>query len=196
MLKVSGLGNGLLHDIQFSVAPGQCVSLSGPSGSGKTSLLRALADLDEHHGQISWQGQAQQDMPAHEWRRRIAYLPAESAWWFDYVREHFETLEPKWLQALNLHEAIQGALVSGVSSGERQRLALLRVISRVPEVLLLDEPTANLDEQTRELVERFVENYRLEQQAAVIWVGHDVQQLQRVATRHLIIDNNTVSERR
>ena len=195
MLKVSELGNGLLHDIHFSVDAGQCVSLSGPSGSGKTSLLRALADLDDHHGQIAWQGQAQNSMPAHEWRRRIAYLPAESAWWFDHVSEHFEIFESKWLQALNLREALQGALVSEVSSGERQRLALLRLISRGPEVLLLDEPTANLDEQTRDLVEQFVENYRIEQQAAVIWVGHDAQQLKRVATRHLIIDNNTVSER-
>ena len=196
MLEINNLSCGDLKSVYLTVKAGECVSLSGPSGSGKTTLLRAIADLDIHGGQVLWQGIQQNDMPAHEWRRRIAYLPAESAWWFDTVGEHFQTIDNAPIHMLGLRENLLQSPVSETSSGERQRLALLRVLSRHPQVLLLDEPTANLDEATRASVEALIEKYRVEYQAAVFWVGHDISQLKRVASRHYLIDpqTNTLKE--
>ena len=77
--------------------------------------------------------------------------------------------------------------VARLSSGERQRLALLRVLANRPPVLLLDEPTANLDEATTARVEALLKDYRTLHGAGVLWVSHDPQQLRRVADRHLRI---------
>ena len=59
-----------------------------------------------------------------------------------------------------------------LSTGERARLALLRLLARSPEVLLLDEPTANLDAGSRGLVIRRIERFRKDRRAAVVWVSH------------------------
>ena len=191
MLRIAKLSCMKLKDINFIVKPGECLALSGPSGSGKSTILRAIADLDVHEGEVSWQGTSQADIPAHQWRQRVAYLPAESAWWFDTVGEHFKALDQVWFEQLGLHVKILDSLVSHLSSGERQRLALLRVLSRHPQVLLLDEPTANLDELSRKRVEKLIEIYRQENQATVVWVGHDLEQLKRVASHHLVIDQQS-----
>ncbi|HDK38151.1 MAG TPA: ATP-binding cassette domain-containing protein, partial [Thiolapillus brandeum] len=68
-----------------------------------------------------------------------------------------------------------------LSSGEKQRLALARMLANQPRVLLLDEPTANLDMRNTEIVEQIIQDYLQQYQAAVIWVSHDPEQLSRVA---------------
>ena len=77
-----------------------------------------------------------------------------------------------------------------LSSGERQRLALLRLLSRNPKALLLDEPTANLDDVNQQRVEALVEAYRQAHGAPVLWISHDVAQQRRVATRRLTIEDS------
>ncbi|MEJ2677085.1 MAG: ATP-binding cassette domain-containing protein, partial [Acidihalobacter sp.] len=74
--------------------------------------------------------------------------------------------------------------VARCSSGERQRLALLRSLALAPRVLLLDEPTANLDADSRGRVETLVDKFRGEG-GAVLWVTHDPEQALRVAGRRL-----------
>ena len=71
------------------IAAGECVALRGPSGSGKSLLLRAIADLDPHEGEVTLDGVACEMIPAPEWRRQVALLPVESQWWLDEVGEHF-----------------------------------------------------------------------------------------------------------
>ncbi|RUA22663.1 ATP-binding cassette domain-containing protein [Billgrantia gudaonensis] len=74
--------------------------------------------------------------------------------------------------------------VAHLSSGEKQRLALLRAVSRSPSALLLDEPTANLDDATARRVEAWLrERIRVRGWPAV-WVAHDMAQIARVADRH------------
>ena len=75
--------------VELTVAPGECVGVMGGSGSGKTLLLRAIADLDQHVGDVELNGEKCSEMPAPDWRRRVGMLPAESLWWFDTVRPHF-----------------------------------------------------------------------------------------------------------
>ena len=73
---------------------------------------------------------------------------------------------------LGLSAGIARADPARLSTGERARIALLRLLARSPEVLLLDEPTANLDPESRERVIRRLHRYRNEHNAALVWVSH------------------------
>lgn len=170
--------------VDLQIAPGECVSLSSPSGTGKTRLLRAVADLAEHGGRVYLDGRecAQWDAPA--WRRAVGFLPVESQWWDERVAPHLRHTEPAWLEALGLGDGILQRRVDYLSSGQRQRLALIRLMGNRPKVLLLDEPSANLDDDNTLRVEQLIAFYRRESGAAVIWVTHDGNQRRRVAGRH------------
>jgi len=180
MLRLEDLQIANIEPINLTIAPGQCIGVSGESGSGKTRLLRAIADLDEHGGQVYEENIAQDQVKAHEWRRRVALLPAESQWWFDTVDQHFNT-QAKYIEALGFGQDVMHWNVSRCSSGEKQRLSILRMLSNCPRVLLLDEPTANLDSSNIARVEDFIGDYLSEHNAIAIWVGHDAAQLERVS---------------
>ena len=120
-----------------------------------------------------------EQVPAPQWRRGVGLLPAESAWWHDIVRPHFEQVPHPWLGELGFDDGVMEWQVSRLSSGERQRLALLRLLIQKPRVLLLDEPTANLDRRNARCVESLLGRYRREHAVMTIWVSHDPEQLQR-----------------
>ena len=83
--------------------------------------------------------------------------------------------------------------VARLSSGECQRFALLRLLANRPRVLLLDEPTANLDPDNVSRVERLIADYIREEQAAVLWVSHDPRQMRRVADRRMRLEAGRVA---
>ncbi|MEW7977760.1 MAG: ABC transporter ATP-binding protein [Candidatus Sedimenticola endophacoides] len=178
-----------LAPIDLSLEPGRCLAASGPSGSGKTRLLRAIADLDPCPGEVRLDGSARDDLPATQWRRQVGYLPAESHWWRARVGDHFSPSPHDLLHALGLEPACLDWEVARLSSGERQRLALARLLANRPRVLLLDEPTANLDQLNIERVERLIGGIRETHATAVLWVSHDPAQRRRVASRGLEIRN-------
>jgi ABC-type iron transport system FetAB ATPase subunit len=182
MLRLEDLKIPDVEPINLTVTSGECVGLSGESGSGKTRLLRAIADMDEHGGQVYEDDVAQDQVRAHEWRRRVALLPAESQWWFDTIEEHFDAHD-EHIKALGFESDVMNWHISRCSSGEKQRLSVLRMLSNCPRVLLLDEPTANLDETNAARVEDLVKKYLARHNAIAIWVGHDESQLRRVAQK-------------
>jgi ABC-type iron transport system FetAB ATPase subunit len=174
--------------VSFAVEPGECVSLWGPSGAGKSLLLRACADLDPHEGEVSLDTTPQSSISGPDWRRQVGYLPSESAWWEATVGEHM-TVDADALAALGFGADVLDWEVARLSSGERQRLALLRLLAGAPRALLLDEPTANLDPDATEAVEGLLARYAAEHAAPLLWVSHDAEQRQRVAARSLRIVN-------
>ncbi len=179
----------------FSVGKGECVGLSGKSGIGKTQLFRALTDLIPAGGEILLEGTPCSAFTPTEWRSRVTMVPAESFWWYDKVGEHFTAAEQKnFLRescvSLGLDPEIFGWQVSRLSTGERQRLALLRALQNKPTVLLLDEPSSGLDVHHTALLEAFIGNYRLLNQPAIVWVSHDPDQLRRVASREFLMEQN------
>lgn len=180
--------------MSLEIAPAECVTLAGPSGSGKTLLLRAIADLDCHEGQVLLNGVACSDMRAHEWRMQVGLLPAESHWWGERIGDHFHTSDQALLAQLGFTDEVMSWEVTRCSTGERQRLALARLLQNRPKVLLLDEPTASLDAENVTRVEVLVERLRREQGVAVLWVSHDPAQAQRVATRRLRIEGGQLQE--
>ncbi|MBN2410261.1 ATP-binding cassette domain-containing protein [candidate division KSB1 bacterium] len=181
-----------LEPVNLQVNDSECIGLTGPSGSGKSLFLRALADLDEYRGSVLLNGRICRDFKPTEWRKQVGLLPAESSWWFDTVGEHFNKVESSWFGRLGFDNNVTGWQVSRLSSGEKQRLALLRLLINRPKVLLLDEPTANLDEKFTEAVEHLLFEFKEQNQASLIWVGHDTRQLERVASSVYFIKDNKI----
>jgi len=186
-LELTGVSVGEMRDVNLCISAGEVMALSGASGSGKSRLLRAIADLDAHGGDIRLGGIAQSAMAAHRWRQQVMLVPADSQWWADTVGEHFPgDREIEW-EALGFSPAVANWEIARLSSGERQRLALLRAISHAPRAVLLDEPTANLDAETTIRVEQWLLSKIRERGCPAVWVSHDPAQIQRVARHHLKI---------
>lgn len=173
---------------------GECICISGASGAGKTVLLRAIADLDPHQGEIMLDDIPNLAMSPSQWRKRVGYITAESVWWHDSVAPHFFTPIDEWLNQLALDSKIMQRPIAKCSTGEKQRLALLRILQNKPDVLLLDEPTASLDEENTQRVETLLANYKTAQQAAILWISHSPQQQRRVADRVFLLQQQQLTE--
>lgn len=184
MLNVQDITIPGLKPISLNIEAGECVGISGDSGCGKTRLLRAIADMDACEGKVCIDETCQADLPAHEWRKKVCLLPAESQWWFDTVEPHF-TVNNVDFESLGFGNDVTQWQLARCSSGEKQRLAILRLLANKPCVLLLDEPTANLDVDNTSKVEALVADYLANNNAMAIWVSHNHAQLRRVSpTKH------------
>jgi len=184
-----------LRPVDLELGDGDIVLLSGPSGAGKSLLLRAVADLDPNAGEVFIAETRRSQLPATEWRRRVGLLPAESGWWGEQVSDHFRLAGDEvaaLLASLGFGTDVLDWDVMRLSTGERQRLALARLLANGPEALLLDEATANLDPANRERAEVLILDYRERRGAPLLWVSHDPDQRARLAAatdgRRLVVD--------
>ena len=195
MLSVSGLKRPGLEPITFTVNAGECLTISGLSGSGKSLLLRSLADLDPNEGDIKLDGRARETFLGPEWREQVMFFAAEPGWWADHVGEHFADFSQAlpYLNRLGLPEECRDWSISRTSTGERQRLALVRGLIKKPKVLLLDEPTSALDAELTAKVETLVDEQRNEG-ATVIWVTHDTRQADKMGSRRFTVVSGVFSE--
>lgn len=183
-LSVEGLRFGyddsrpLLTVDRLVFPQGSRTAIIGPSGSGKTSLLSLIERFYEPQaGQLLYGGADIASFPIQEWRRRIGYVPQSAPVFAGSVRENIlygtkgpvsEAAVAAAAEAANCTEFIEGlpqgldTLVGedGVrlSGGQRQRLAIARMFMRDPEILLLDEATANLDGEAERQVLAAIRN--------------------------------------
>jgi ABC-type multidrug transport system ATPase subunit len=190
VLRVERLQVTGLPPLSFEVPDGECLAIEGASGAGKTLVLRAIADLDAAAGDISVDGEERREMPAHIWRRRVRYCAAEPAWWADTPRACLPVSPPprldRLMQALDLDTALLDRAIATLSTGERQRLALVRALLDDAKVLLLDEPTGALDPQASALVEELIRFQTLSGHC-VLLVSHDRAQVERLAQARLVL---------
>ncbi len=186
MLRVEHLRIGSLPSLSFAVADGECLAVEGPSGSGKTRILRAIADLDPNDGSFFLDGHERREVPATEWRKNVRFAAAEPGWWADTPRQTLPASEfadaraHRLLTAVGLDTDVLDRQVSRLSTGERQRLALVRAMFDEPRVLLLDEPTAALDPAAAYLVEALI-RAQLEAGRSVLIASHDAALIDRLA---------------
>ena len=196
MLRIDKLKAGFLPALSFEVAAGECMSVEGPSGSGKTRLLRAIADLDPATGHVFLEGGERREVPAPLWRKQVRYCAAETAWWTPTARGAMPVILPtdrgtsgrprpeRLLSQLGLQPAALDQPIATLSTGERQRLALVRALIDDPKVVLLDEPTGSLDPQSAGLVEEMI-RFLLLSGKSIILVSHDPRQIERLAHARL-----------
>lgn len=188
MLELRGVARPpLLQPVNLRLPEGACGIIMGASGSGKTVLARAIVDLDPTMGTVHWRGQTREEVPAPRWRRMIGYVPAETGWWAADVAAHFPADAPdaerlvEWLAALGLDRAILQQPVAHLSSGQKQRLALVRALVMRPEALILDEPTGALDAESRTRVEALLKEL-LAAGRTLLLITHDAAQARRLGT--------------
>jgi ABC-type iron transport system FetAB ATPase subunit len=191
LLSARGLRSPFGGPFTFDVHAGECIAIQGPSGAGKSVLLRMLADLDPHDGDALLDGRPAAAVPAPSWRSAVVYQAAEPAWWEATARAHFAGADEAFiggvLAALGLPAKLLDTDIERLSTGERQRLALVRSLARRPRVLLLDEPTAALDPDAVARVESLLGDC-LARGMAVLVVTHAGEQARRLAHRTFRIE--------
>lgn len=160
----ASLGNNLiLRGIDLQLAAGQWTSIVGPNGAGKSTLLKCLAGVLPHSGRVALWGQTLQNLPHRERARRLAWLGQNEASADDLTVWDVAMLGrlpyQAWLAPASAadHAAVEHALratqawdwrhrpLGQLSGGERQRVLLARALAVQAQVLLMDEPLANLD---------------------------------------------------
>ena len=196
-------GDGwLIKDVRLSLASGERLGLVGPSGAGKTVLLRALALLDPlDSGRILWHASAVSGEAVPIYRKQVIYLHQRPALFDGSVEDNLRL--PFGLKAhrgrqfdrrrvldllaeLSRDAEFLSKPSRRLSGGESQLVALFRAVQLEPTILLLDEPTASLDPNTGEAVERMIEKWLAEKRPrALVWVSHDPEQTQRMTTRQI-----------
>ena len=196
LFSAQGIRTEVIGPWDVSLPAGTITSLSGPSGSGKSLLLRSLVDLDPHAGALALAGNDSLDFDGPAWRKRVGLLTSECAWWSDVVGDHFPDQDLSLVTALGFEANVLTWEIDRLSSGERQRLGLARLLAIEPQILLLDEPTANLDEEHTKSVERLIGDYVQKGQRAVLWVSHDPDQCRRLGDRRYVIVGGRLQEGR
>jgi putative ABC transport system ATP-binding protein len=194
MLSVESLSR--LHvSASFELRSGECIALQGASGAGKSLLMRAIADLDPNEGVLKLDGGLRESMPAPVWRKKVTYVATEPGWWAETVQEHFSA----WDDAIPLIEKLGLPLACGtwdirrLSTGEKQRLGLVRALMLDSRVLLLDEPTSALDANSRGVVESIIAD-RTSMGMGIMWSTHDEAQAKRVGSRLFVMTGGHIEE--
>lgn len=207
-VAVSYQGHLALRDISFDIHRGDFLGIIGPNGAGKTTLLTAINGLGRvRAGSIRILGEPATRRNFARLRRRIGYVPQEqridprapiSAFeavlmgrfgrlgMLRPVREVDRTHARRVMELVGVR-ALADRPVGRLSGGEKQKVALARALAQEPEILLLDEPTANLDPSSvRELLDLITDVYR-RFKLTVVLVTHLLEHLPAACSRVLMM---------
>lgn len=200
-------GQRCVVDVQeLRVNSGEILGVVGPSGAGKSTLLRLLNFLEAPtEGQIRYCGNLMASDVSLEIRREVTMvfqrpmLLRRSVAANVRIGQRIRGAVPKddsvnrWLERLGLAELAE-APVRTLSAGEAQRVALARALVVEPSVLLLDEPTGNLDPYNVGLIEDIVRADRADRGTAIVIVTHDPFQARRLADRTALMISGRMVE--
>lgn len=203
----------IINDLTFSVEEGEFISILGRSGSGKSTLLNIMGLLDKvDGGKIFIDGQ-EVDRLSEEERDRIKNQMIGFVFQFHYLLPEFTALENVMLPAL-LNNFSKRAEVekrakelldkvglsarenhkpSQLSGGEKQRVAIARALINSPKILLADEPTGNLDEETSEMIFKILKDINKNEKQTIIVVTHS-KDLAEISDKQLYLKKGILVE--
>jgi len=217
VLKIDNISAGyngvdVIHDISFTVGAGENLSVIGPNGCGKTTLLRAIANILPHSGDVKLGGKPIRRMKHKEVAAKIAMLSQITGIYFSFsvydtvmmgryvhIRDRLLGLPSdedkacveQCLEAVDML-AEKDRMITQLSGGQLQRVFLARTLAQQPEIILLDEPTNHLDLKYQiELVE-YLKKWAAEGSRAVIGVLHDINLALKLSDHLLVLKNGRV----
>jgi lipoprotein-releasing system ATP-binding protein len=202
----------VLSDVDLSVGPGRSISIVGPSGSGKSTLLYILGALEPpSSGTVLLDGQNPFELDD---RRLAAFRNRHVGFVFQdhHLLPQCSVLENVLVPTLVARGGVEGVeqrareLIEQVgltarlhhrphelSGGEKQRVALARALVRHPGLVLCDEPTGNLDQESADAVASLLVDLHKRQQSILIVVTHNLELAQRMDTRYMLGDARLVA---
>jgi cell division transport system ATP-binding protein len=211
VFKSYGRGRNILADINFRIEPGEFVFVSGPSGAGKSTLLKLIGGLEPpSRGAILVNGRRSDKMPTRArpyLRRAIGVILQDTHLLYDRNAIQNVLLPlavaglPRSLAVTRARAAMEKVGLSGkedlnpieMSGGEQQRLAIARAIVNRPAILIADEPTANLDEESaRRIMDVFRDFNRVG--VTTLIASHDRSLMAHYARRTLRIENGRFTD--
>ncbi|NDJ78461.1 MAG: heme ABC transporter ATP-binding protein [Chloroflexi bacterium] len=204
-------GNDILRDASLTIAPGELVGLIGPNGAGKSTLLKVVSGLwSGAQGDIRLLEKPLSRYSPREIARVIAQVPQITTLDFPFTvqqvvlmgrnphlsRFQLETAQDRGIVERALERTQTGELahrlIGTLSGGERQRVLLARALTQQPRLLLLDEPTANLDIQHQIAIFELVTGLICEDNLGAVAAIHDLELAARFCDRLVLLHQGTV----
>jgi len=190
----------LLHNLNFKIDACDISVVLGHNGAGKSLLLRLLHGLiAPSNGNIAWAGRDSMQIATRQQQAMVFQKPVlfkrSVAANMNYVlnlRGKPPLLAQELLRGADLQDK-QSQPAQSLSGGEQQRLAIARALALEPHVLLLDEPSANLDPTATQKIEAQI-NHARQQGIKIIMVTHDIAQAKRLADEILFLQQGILAE--
>ncbi|MGB1360713.1 MAG: ABC transporter ATP-binding protein [Alphaproteobacteria bacterium] len=190
MIKINNLSLNILNDISFNANDTDIIGVVGYSGAGKTTLLKAIANVDKTAtGKVKYNGNL--GFIYQNAKSSIAPTYKLITQCCDGIGK--QTMAEKIFAKLGLTKQMN-SFVDLISGGQQMRSLLAMNLHRKPKVLLLDEPTANLDGKNTKIVVKEIFEYAKKNKCTLIWVSHDMALMKKIATKVLHLDNGKVVE--
>ena len=206
----SGEGQSVLWDLSLNVGQGQTVGIVGPTGAGKSTLVKLLLRFyDLQQGQITLDGKNLRELSLGDLRKAMGFVSQDVFLFHGTVLENvtygsFDAAEEEIIQAAKIAEAhefitalpqgydtVVGERGQKLSGGQRQRISLARAVLKNPPVLILDEATSSVDNETEALIQRSLE--RITRDRTTLVIAHRLSTIVH-ADRIFVLDQGELSE--